>query len=281
MNLKKGILTVGQETFSPDYTFEDFQRSAFYEGQSASSAIELTGSHDIAGNRFLISLIFDDQRLHMIVLGCIDEEIPRDHEMDRKVLHDEILKKHGIVPGKKYGRFTIESNYFPKENAAVILITYLEKAGKETFCVRAPKFIPALMFAGTAMLLLIPIAFTLFDGVQHWLAYVSFSLMALPFLLLGIWLSVFRITVDKDMICIRRGIGSTYCFNVADITKVVRKTNHNTTMGTVRLLSVWTGRRRWKVDPLMINSHVMDEYLRKKVPSERIVEKTRDYKKYR
>ena len=72
MDLKSGIIKINGEIFAPGYTFEDFQRSTFFEGQDAVRIIRLNKTVQISGNNFITSLFFRNKILYMISMVCVD-----------------------------------------------------------------------------------------------------------------------------------------------------------------------------------------------------------------
>ncbi|MCR5517608.1 MAG: hypothetical protein K6F17_03455 [Lachnospiraceae bacterium] len=123
-DLKKGIIEINGEVFKPGYTFEEFQKSAYYKDQDGILAIYLDDTFQIGENEFLASLVFENGVLRMISLCCDDIELSWDDELERKKIHDDILKKHGLHPRTVFDWGEIESNFDPKGYCCNILIVY-------------------------------------------------------------------------------------------------------------------------------------------------------------
>lgn len=128
MDLKSGIIKINGEIFAPGYTFEDFQRSTFFEGQDAVRIIRLNDTVKIGGNNFITSLFFRNKILYMLSMMSVDIDIPFSEEIKRKQLHDEILAKNGLSPETFFDWGNIKSVYDPKGNVSSINIIY--NAGK-------------------------------------------------------------------------------------------------------------------------------------------------------
>ncbi len=103
---------------------------------------------------------------------------------------------------------------------------------KRTFKVFAPKWIYKLAFTGFLICVLIPGLVCLIDDGSMVATIVSAVLFS-PFLVGALCGYRFRIIVCQDAITVRRGIGKGYSFHVNEITKVVRRVNRNTNLGTL------------------------------------------------
>ncbi len=123
-DLKKGIIEINGEVFKPGYTFEEFQKSAFYKGQDGNLLIDIEDEFQIGDNRFLADLVFNNNVLYLISLCCIDIELSWDEELERKKIHDDILKKHGLEPETVFDWGKIKSHFDPKGYCCDILIVY-------------------------------------------------------------------------------------------------------------------------------------------------------------
>lgn len=60
----------------------------------------------------------------MVSLICCDEEYSESDEPKRKALHDDILKKLGIIEHRKYDWGMISSDYDARSNISSINVTY-------------------------------------------------------------------------------------------------------------------------------------------------------------
>mgnify|MGYP000366263397 FL=1 len=124
MDLKSGIIKINGEIFAPGYTFEDFQRSTFFEGQDGVRIIRLNDTVKIGGNNFITSLFFRNKILYMLSMMSVDIDIPFSEEIKRKQLHDEILAKNGLSPETFFDWGNIKSIYDSKGNVSSINIIY-------------------------------------------------------------------------------------------------------------------------------------------------------------
>ena len=98
MDLKSGLIEINGEIFTPGYTFENFQKSTFFEGQDAVRIIRLNDTVKIGGNNFITSLFFRNKILYMLSMICVDINPSFSEEIKRKQFHDAILAKNGLSP---------------------------------------------------------------------------------------------------------------------------------------------------------------------------------------
>ena len=144
----------------------------------------------------------------------------------------------------------------------------------EHFSVTFPKSISRFFFVLCIIILLIPIAFTLFQGERNPAMYVCFLLFGIPFLLSGIWMRNYRIDVEGSHVSVSRGIGIWYSFEVSDIAKIICKVK-NTRMGTSTAIQIFAQHHKIAVSNLMKGSERLSEYIQERVPVEliRVVDK--------
>lgn len=77
----------------------------------------------------------------------------------------------------------------------------------------------------------------------------------------------------QDTITVRRGIGKGYSFHVNEITKVVRRVNRNTNLGTLVKVTIYTKSRHVSVETLMTGFEKMESYIAENVDPQKIVVK--------
>jgi hypothetical protein len=124
MNLKSGIIEINGEEFCPGYTFEEFKKSIFFDGQDGVKIIRINDAARIKDNNYIVSLFFRNKILYMISMICIDVEFSFSEEFKRKWFHDEILKKSGLSVESFFEWGNIKSIYDPKGNVSSINIIY-------------------------------------------------------------------------------------------------------------------------------------------------------------
>ena len=144
------------------------------------------------------------------------------------------------------------------------------KLMKKNFKVCTPKWHYKLMIAGFLLLVLIPVLFYLIEGSGLAGIIVSAVLFS-PFLVAALWSYRFRITVRENNITVRRGIGKEYSFNVNEITKVVRRVNRNSDLGTMVKITIYTKSRHVSVETLMTGCDKMESYIAENVDPQKIV----------
>jgi hypothetical protein len=111
-------------TLSPNFTFKDFMKTPYYNGQSEMRMIYLGKKYIINGKEYYVSLFFEDGFLNVVNLTYADESISEEDEMKRKEIHDKILEENGIEVNKEYGWGKVVSSYDPKGNSSNIIIAY-------------------------------------------------------------------------------------------------------------------------------------------------------------
>ncbi|MBD9048023.1 MAG: hypothetical protein EGR46_03660 [Ruminococcus sp.] len=124
MNLKYGIIEINGEIFCPGYTFDDFQKSVFFEGQDGVRVIKIKDIVSINDNNFIVSLFFRNKVLYMISMMCVDIDIPFSEEIKRKQFHDEFLAKNRLNSENFFDWGNIKSVYDSKGNVSSINIIY-------------------------------------------------------------------------------------------------------------------------------------------------------------
>ena len=65
----------------------------------------------------------------------------------------------------------------------------------------------------------------------------------------------------EDTITVRQGIGKEYSFNVNEITRVVRRVNRNSNLGTMVKMTIYTKSRHVSVETLMTGCDKMETYI--------------------
>ena len=148
------------------------------------------------------------------------------------------------------------------------------KRMSKTFKVCLPKWHYKFMIVGALILMLIPVLFYLIDGSSPiWI--IVFAILLSPFLVAALWSYRFRITVRQDIITVRRGIGKEYSFNINEITKVVRRVNRNSNLGTMVKITIYTKSRHVSVETLMTGCDKMESYIAENVDAGKIITKER------
>lgn len=108
----------------PNYSFDKFKTTKFYNGQDRVRIIYLDEHQTIYGRQFIMSLFFRDGIIYMVSLICCDEKFSESNERDRKKIHDKILTEMGLLQGEKYQWGKIVSEYDVRSNISSINIYY-------------------------------------------------------------------------------------------------------------------------------------------------------------
>ena len=104
----------------PNYSFDKFKTTKFYNGQDGVRIIYLDEHQTIYGRQFIMSLFFRDGIIYMVSLICCDEKFSESNERDRKKIHDKILTEMGLLQGEKYQWGKIVSEYDVRSNISSI-----------------------------------------------------------------------------------------------------------------------------------------------------------------
>jgi len=125
MDFQNGRINLAEDLcIGPDYSFDDFKKTPYYNQQDGIRVIYLEGEKVIDGINYAVSLMFMCEKIYLISLLCCNETFTHKTERERKKLHDEILKKYGITNRKEFTWGTVSSDYDPKGDISSIHITY-------------------------------------------------------------------------------------------------------------------------------------------------------------
>lgn len=138
--------------------------------------------------------------------------------------------------------------------------------------VTIPKGFAQFMLGGAALLCLVPVGFAL-AGELPPAGAVIFALLIAPFIIAGVLWPRFRVVVRQGAVIVRPCFGRAWQFEVADITRVVRRVNPNSSTGELAKMTVWAGCRRVSVEALMRGSEAFWAYVERNVDSSRIITK--------
>lgn len=144
---------------------------------------------------------------------------------------------------------------------------------RNKFTLSLPKTFFGYMLCGAAIFVLLPVPFTIFQGVQHVALYILCGIMSLPFICYMIKSKLFKISVDDQKITVRNVFGS-YSFDVSDIENVDWKITI-TRLGQNEKIVVKTATKRFTVETPMENFDKMSEYISTNVG----INKIKTYKK--
>jgi hypothetical protein len=116
---QEGLIT------EPNYRFDEFKTTRFYNGQDGVKIIYLEEKQTIDNMKFIVSLFFKNQKIYMLSLICCDSEFSDSDEPKRKLLHDKILSDIGINQREEYKWGKISSDYDARSNISSINIVYI------------------------------------------------------------------------------------------------------------------------------------------------------------
>lgn len=126
IDIKKGIVKIADDLcISPNYSFDQFKKTSFYNNQDGIRIIYLEQQQCINGTNYLVSVFFRNNKIYMLSLVCCKEQYSEEDEKERKELHDEILKKYGVIGKKEFGWGSVSSDYDARSNCSSINFLYL------------------------------------------------------------------------------------------------------------------------------------------------------------
>lgn len=125
IDLKKGIIKINDNlVFSPNFSYDDFKKTPYYNGQNNVRMIYLNEYQIIEGRKYMVSFFFKKDKIYMVSLVNCDEIISEDNEKRRKKKHDNILSLEKIENGKEYCWGKIQSEFDARSNVSSINIYY-------------------------------------------------------------------------------------------------------------------------------------------------------------
>lgn len=120
-----GILKINENLiFSPCFTYDDFVKTSYFQGQDSIRMIYLDQKQIIDGKTYIVGFFFKEKKIYMVSLIICDENISESEEKKRKVIHDNILLENGINSGKEYNWGKIQSEYDKRSNISSINVYY-------------------------------------------------------------------------------------------------------------------------------------------------------------
>ena len=126
IDLKKGTVKIADDlSISPNYTFDEFKKTSFYNTQDGVRVIDLDNQQFcIDGTNYLVSFFFRDNKICVLSLLCCEEQYSEENEKERKKLHDVILKKYGVIGKKEFTWGRVSSDYDARGNCSSINFLY-------------------------------------------------------------------------------------------------------------------------------------------------------------
>ena len=109
---KEGIVVIEENTvIFPKYTFEDFRRTPFYNGQTSNRVVNLDKQITIDGHGYMVEIFFRNGNLYMLSLVCCEKSLSMEQELERKEIHDKILEQYQIHQNERFCWGRIASEY--------------------------------------------------------------------------------------------------------------------------------------------------------------------------
>lgn len=124
-NISDGFIKISEDlTIFPNFTFEQFKKTKYYNNQDGIMIIYLDDQQIIENRKYIVSLFFRNGIIYMLSLMCCDEEFTEINEKKRKILHDNILREWGLKEQNEYSWGKIISDYDIRGNISSINIIY-------------------------------------------------------------------------------------------------------------------------------------------------------------
>jgi len=125
IDLVTGKIIINKElTLSPQFTFDDFKKTSYFNNHDGIESIELNEQQIIDDNSYFVSFFFKDLVIYAITLMIVDKTKSERDEANRKKLHDEVLRLNNIEDGKEYSWGSIVSVYDKRSDSSEIIIVY-------------------------------------------------------------------------------------------------------------------------------------------------------------
>lgn len=121
------IIIDGSYILHPHLSFKEFSLGNYFNNQNEKRLFNLNGLHQIQDKLFYVSLFFKESQLKQIHLVVHDDNItnPID-EPNRKIIHDSLLAKLGVIISGDFAWGRIASDYDKRSNISSIIVTYNE-----------------------------------------------------------------------------------------------------------------------------------------------------------
>lgn len=124
-DIRNGSISISDQlTIYPGFSFEQFKRTKFYNGQDGIKTICLDGPQMIHGRKYMVNLFFRNGTIYMVSLICCEQEFSEQDEEKRKRFHDDILNASGLRPRERFHWGKISSDYDGRSNLSSINVEY-------------------------------------------------------------------------------------------------------------------------------------------------------------
>ncbi|MBS7576928.1 MULTISPECIES: hypothetical protein [unclassified Enterococcus] len=125
LNVITGKLIINENLIVyPEYTFDDFKKSVYYNGQDGIKIIYLNKKQKIDNYNYYVNLFFKTRKLYSVSLINCNQNISKANEKNRKIIHDKILDENNIKSNADYKWGKIISEYDSRSNISSIDIFY-------------------------------------------------------------------------------------------------------------------------------------------------------------
>lgn len=139
------------------------------------------------------------------------------------------------------------------------------------FTVSMPRSVYKGYLVIIAIFVVILILNTFFSPTPYLAMYIAITIFIfIPCSIAILWLLLFKVTVKDQTITVRRGIGTTYSFDVTEIVKVTWKVNL-TAFGKLEKITIKTSNgRKVSIETLMAGFDKMSTYISENVDPSKI-----------
>lgn len=125
IDIESGVIRLTDElVIFPNYSYEQFRKTKFYNNQDGIRVIYLEEMQLIDNRSYMVSLFFKDYKIYIVSLICCDKDFSSMEEEKRKRFHDSILEEYDIGQKRKFSWGEITSNYDARSNISSIDIVY-------------------------------------------------------------------------------------------------------------------------------------------------------------
>jgi hypothetical protein len=138
------------------------------------------------------------------------------------------------------------------------------------------KSIGICLLSGAGLFIILPLAFTIFQGVQHPLLYVLCLMLASLFIWIDLRFMAYKITVKGTTISVCKGLFKKFSLDVSEI-ESIKWITAVTKFGQNENITVQTKYGKFKVETLMVGSAKMIDFLRANVDESKIQTKAKNF----
>jgi len=137
------------------------------------------------------------------------------------------------------------------------------------FSMHNSKTVINCLLVGAGAFILLPVVFTIFQGIDNTLMYIVCGICATPFIVASFRFIPYRVSVCKTNISVRKGLFKKFSLDVSEIENITWIASA-TKFGQNENITVRTPKGKFKVESLMVGSQKMIDFLKANVDKSKI-----------